>query len=244
MIALALLYQLEPESYYRVLAFIGIVPFRYPFLDFQFVLASVDCWQRGVDVYVTNPCDVLDRPFDYSPLWLRFAFLPGKEWTNPLGLCLAISFFLALAVLPPPRSGRELLPRLVATLSPVTTFAVERGNIDLLMFVIATAAGVLLLRPLRGRVAGYAMIVIAGLLKFYPLVLMVLTLRERPRVFLWVNAAAAAVVLATGLYFHAEVVKMVPNIPTVGDIRRAVTSGRHRAEVGHGRCIPGLRCLA
>ena len=39
--------------------------------------------------------------FDYGPLSLRFAFLPGKEWTNPLGLCLAVSFFLALAVLPP-----------------------------------------------------------------------------------------------------------------------------------------------
>ena len=213
MIALALLYHLDPGYYYRVLAFIGIAPFQYPFFDIQGILSWVDCWQRGVDVYVTNPCDVRYRVFTYSPLWLRLAFLPGKEWTNPLGLCLAISFFLALAVLPPPRSSRELLLRLVATLSPVTTFAVERANIDLLMFLIATAAGVLVLGPIRRRVAAYAMIVIGGLLKIYPLVLMVLTLRERPRVFLWVNGAAAAVVLATGVYFHAEVVKVVPNIP-------------------------------
>jgi hypothetical protein len=214
MIGLALLYQFEPESYYRVLAFIGIAPFRYPFLDFQVILASVDCWQHDIDVYVNNPCDVLQRLFNYSPLWLRFSILPDKDWTNSLGLCLAVSFFLALAALPSPRSGKELLLRLIATLSPVTTFAVERGNIDLLIFVIATTAGVLLLRPLRGRLAGYAMIVIAGLLKIYPLVLMVLTLRERPRVFLWINSAAAAVVLATGVYFHAEVVKMVQNMPT------------------------------
>jgi hypothetical protein len=174
---------------------------------------AVDCWQRGVDVYVANPCDV-DVLFSNSPLWLRLVFLPGKEWTNPVGLCLAISFFLALAVLPPPDSGRELLPRLAATLSPVTTFAVERANNDLLMFLIAIVAGVLLLGPLRGRVAGYGVIVIGGLLKIYPLVLMVLTLRERPRVFLWVNSVAAAVVLATGVYFHTEVAKMVANIPT------------------------------
>jgi hypothetical protein len=211
MTALALHYQLEPESYYRVLAFIGITPFRYPFIDLQNVLAWVDCWQRGVDVYVTNPCDVLDRKMDYPPLWLRLTFLPGKEWTNPLGLCLAILFFLMLAVLPPPGSGRELLPRLVATLSPVTTFAVERANLDLLVFIIATAAGVLLLGPLRRRVVGYAMIVIAGFLKIYPLVLMMLTFRERPRVFLWVNGAAVAVVLATSFYFHAEIEKMLAN---------------------------------
>jgi hypothetical protein len=209
----ALLYQQEPRFYYRVLAFFGVAPFRYPFLDFQFILAAVDCWQHGIDVYFNNPCDVLGRPFNYAPLWLRFSFLPGEEWTSPLGLCLAISFFLALAVLPPPRSGKELLPRLVATLSPVTMFAVERANIDLLVFLIATAAGVLLLGPLRRRVVAYAMIVIAGLLKIYPLVLIVLTFRERPRVFLWVNGATAAVVLLTGVHFHAEVVKLAPNIP-------------------------------
>ena len=221
MVALALLYHLKPQYYYSGLAFIGIATVRYPFIDFQNILAAVDCWQHGTDVYFNNPCDILNRLFDYSPLWLRFPFLPGKEWTNPLGLCLAISFFLALAVLPAPRSAKELLTRLIATLSPVTTFAVERGNSDLLMFVMATAAGVLLLGPLRRRVAAYAMIVIAGLLKFYPLVLMILTLRERPRVFLWVNGAAAVVVLSMFLYFRAEVAKLVPNILSgwaVGDL--------------------------
>jgi hypothetical protein len=216
MMALALLYLLEPHLYYGFLASIGILPFRYPFLDLQFILAAVDCWQRGVDVYINNSCDVLGRPFNYSPLWLRFAFLPGKEWTNLLGLCLTISFFVALAALPPPRSGKELVPRLVATLSPLTTLAVERANIDLLIFLIATAAGVLLLGPLLRRVAAHAMIVIAGLLKIYPLVLMVLTSQEQPRAFLWVNAVAATVVLTTGIYFHPELVKMASNIPGGG----------------------------
>jgi hypothetical protein len=214
MIALALVYELEPGSYYRILQFVGNRPLTYPFLDFQAVLSAVDCWQHGIDVYFDNTCvrDIFNR-FTYSPVWLRFAFLPGEEWTNPLGLCLAISFFLALAVLPPPRSTKELLLRLIATLSPVTTFAVERANIDLLMFVMATTAGVLLLGPLSRRVVAYAIIVVAGLLKIYPLVLMLLTLRERPRAFFWVNGAAATVVLATFLYLHADFMKMVPNIP-------------------------------
>jgi hypothetical protein len=210
--ALALLYQLEPETYYSVLAFMGFVPFRYPFLDLQGILASADCWQRGIDVYVHNPCDVLNRVFTFTPLWLDF--LPGKGWTNVLGLCLTASFFLALAVLPAPRSGKELLARLVATLSPVTAFAVERGNSDLLMFVLATATGVFLVGPLRNRVVGYATIVIAGLLKVYPFVLMVLTLRERPRVFLLINGTASTVALVMGVYFHGELAEMLLNIPS------------------------------
>jgi len=218
-IALALLYQLEPESYYRVLGFIGFVPFRYPFLDLQGILASVDCWQHGIDVYVNNPCDVLDREFTFTPLWLDV--LPGKDWTNVLGLCLTAAFFLALATLPGPLSWKELLPRLVATLSPVTAFAIERASSDLLMFVLATAAGVFLVGPLYRRVMAYAMIVFAGLLKIYPLVLMVLTFRERPRVFLLVNAAAAAVVLATAVYFYGELAKMLLNIPSSGPFSSA-----------------------
>jgi hypothetical protein len=214
MIALALLYRFEPESYYQILAFIGFRPNRYPFSDIQFVLGSVDGWQHGIDVYKV-------WGFDYSPLWLRFAFLPGMEWTKPFGLWLAVSFFLALAVLPPPGSGKELLARLVATLSPVTAFAVERGNNDLLMFLIATAAGVLVLGPSRRRAVAYAMIVIAGLLKIYPLVLMVLTLRERPHVFLLVNGAAVAILLATGVYFHGELVRMLFNIPSSGPFTSA-----------------------
>src|SRR5262245_52371308 len=55
MTALAVLYHLEPQLYQNLLAFMGIVPFRYPFLDFQSILASIDCWQHGTDVYVTNP---------------------------------------------------------------------------------------------------------------------------------------------------------------------------------------------
>src|SRR5260370_17740693 len=187
MIALALLYYFEPLAYYRVFKLIGIAPLRYPFLDLQFILASVDCWQQGIDVYVNDPCDVLGRSFDYSPLWLRFAFLPGKDWTNPLGLFLSVSFFLALAILPSPCSPTELLLHLAATLSPITTFAVERGNIDLLMFVIATAAGGLLLKPLHGRIAAYAMIVMPRVLKIYPFLLLLLTVPARPPRCLWMN---------------------------------------------------------
>src|SRR5215472_16676652 len=116
MVALALLFKFGPESYYYVLRFIGIRPFGYPFLDLQIVPASVECWQHGIDVYDYNPCDVLNRTFAYSPLWLYFTFLPGKDWTNSLGLCLSVSFVLALAILPAPRSRKELLLRLLATL--------------------------------------------------------------------------------------------------------------------------------
>src|SRR5215208_3176134 len=47
----AALYKLDPESYYHVLRFIG-VPARHLFIDLHFILASVECWQHGINVYV------------------------------------------------------------------------------------------------------------------------------------------------------------------------------------------------
>src|SRR6476659_7217475 len=33
-----------------------------PFWDTQYLLLKVTCWQRGVNVYVTNPCDLFIDP--------------------------------------------------------------------------------------------------------------------------------------------------------------------------------------
>ena len=158
------------------------VPYSYPFLDLRFVTGGIDCWARGIDVYLDNPCDPLDRTQNYSPLWLRFAFIPtGQEWLNVLGLGLLGCFLISVGFLQRSRqaSDRELF--LLAMLSSSSAFLFERGNLDLLMFSFAVFATVCQGYRLPVRVGGYAAILLAGMLKFYPLVLFVLLLRERLR---------------------------------------------------------------
>jgi hypothetical protein len=70
------LYTVGSEAYYRALKSIGVDAFTYPFLDWAFIGASIKCWSDGINVYITNPCDVLNRPYNYSPLFLRLAFIP------------------------------------------------------------------------------------------------------------------------------------------------------------------------
>jgi hypothetical protein len=67
----------------------GVIPFESPFVDIHGVLSSVQCWGEGVNVYVANPCDVLERVFFYLPLLM---------WLAPTGLDVAFAFWL----------GREL----------------------------------------------------------------------------------------------------------------------------------------
>jgi hypothetical protein len=61
---------------FGVLRLLGIEPFGFPFLDTHAVLAAAECRRQGIDVYLSNPCDVLRRPHGYSPLWLEI--LPGS----------------------------------------------------------------------------------------------------------------------------------------------------------------------
>jgi hypothetical protein len=210
---LAALYAVARPAYNSVLYVLGVRPFDYPFADFEAMLAGAQCWRHGIDVYVQNPCDVLGRPHDYSPLWLRLDFLPGIAWNTTIGWALAIGFFLSLAALPPPRNRRAVAIILIALLSPNVAFAVERANVDVVIFLLAVGAGVWFAAGSRQRLGAYGLVLIAGLLKFYPLAVLAMTLREPPRRFVAVNLIAVAILIAFVFYFRTELTAIAANIP-------------------------------
>jgi hypothetical protein len=201
--------------YDTILILWGVEPFSFPFLDTETVLSAVRCLRAGVDVFVVNPCDVLGRVYDYSPLWLLLAKLPFTDaWTIPSGLAVDGAFLLSLLLLPHARDGRALFCLLLGLLSSAVVFAVERGNNDLVLFVLAAIASALALRSPLLRVTGYGFALLAGLLKYYPMTLMLMVSRERPRFFL---AIAAASLVAVGLFFVAmgpDLVRALRLIPT------------------------------
>src|SRR5207249_3251609 len=92
------LYRLDNQLYIIVIRFfaVPIQPKKYPFIDLEYIFASVDCWQRGIDVYLRDPCDTLGRLYAYSPLLLRAAFLPSIAWTNVFGVGMDMLFLLTL----------------------------------------------------------------------------------------------------------------------------------------------------
>jgi hypothetical protein len=213
---MAWLFVRDPSLYQRVLFAWGIGPFRYPFLDWEYLPASASCWRQGVNVYVATPCDVLNRPHNYSPLWLRAWFLPtGPFWRNVFGLGIALSFFASAWLVIRPKSWREALVFAGAILSTTIVFLLERGNIDAIMFAMLALATVICL-PRGFRSLSYGLIMIAGVLKFYPLAAMSLALREKPRVF-WTVAVASTITLALYyLWFRTELHDAFRNVPAFG----------------------------
>lgn len=215
--ALAQLWHCGPHAlYFGALGLFGFEPFRFPFLDIHAVLAAAQCQRAGIDVYLYNPCDALGRLHVYSPLWLALTpnFLDTTA-TTAVGLALDLMFILSLAIAIRPLSWGETLVIGLVALSPMTVYALERANCDLVVFLLILAGFALDHAPRRWRLGCYAFYLTAGLLKYYPLVLLVLLARERRRDGLFIAGLSAAVIILLVIRGHAELAKALANIPAL-----------------------------
>ena len=168
-----------------------MIPFRTPFLDLQYVPAVIDAGARHRR---------LCRPRRARrALWLfaavvRVTFLPEpvdrSARARPRHRALPVARAAEGAALGA-RGPGHARRRAVADQRPLRRRAPQYR--PLVMFLMALAAGLLLLGPLPRGAAGYALILLGRLLKFYPLALFALALRECLRHVAWVSPAGARV---------------------------------------------------
>jgi hypothetical protein len=201
------------DLYEHILTGYGIAPFRFPFLDISAWLAVWECARQGVDVISANPCDVLQREFGSSPLWITASVIPlGVRNTPSVGWLLDLSFLLSLSLLPSPRRLAELIVVLAATLSTMVVFALERANPDVLLFLMAVATGVLASRALYLRISGYLFALLAALLKYYPITILVIMFRESISVFVALSLLMLGCLGVFWAEYHAEIARGLPSI--------------------------------
>lgn len=203
----------DRHLYERVLTLYGATPFNFPFLDISGWLAVWECARQGVDVILADPCDVLQRAYSLSPLWIAASIIPlGVRDTAAVGWILDLVFLLALSLLPPPRRFLELLLVLAATLSTTVVFALERANADVLLFIMALTAGVLAECRLFTRLLGYFVALVAALLKYYPLMVLVIVFRERISIFIAIVAVIVGSLVAFWIEYHIDIARGLQNI--------------------------------
>jgi hypothetical protein len=192
----------------------GIEPFQFPFLDISGWLVAWECARQGIDVVSFKPCDMLFRGYGSSPLWLAAAGVPlGIANTTAVGRALDIVFIASLSLLPPSRRLIGLLLMLAATFSTMVVFALERANADIILFMLALAVGFLAERGPAARMVGYAFALLAALLKYYPILLLVVLFRERLAVFVAVAMAVAGSLAGFWAAYNVEIMRGWANIP-------------------------------
>lgn len=166
--AVATLFGLHPERF-RAL---GVNFYGVWFLDTFALLASSDAHARGLDPYVTNALDYFGRPHGYPHWWLRLHDLGLARgdylW---LGCLLAAAFFVAAIAGLRPKTWGQLGIALLVICSPPVLLATNRGNNDLLVFVLlAPVAFCLTAKHPAFDALAVGLIAVAALLKVYPLV--------------------------------------------------------------------------
>lgn len=210
-----------PRQYWLIMKFMIFGPAPRPFVDWEWIPAAIRCWAEGVNVFEHIPCYEIwpHLGFNYSPLWLNLTFLQaGAAWVNATMLAVIALFCLSLATLPPPRTLRSQVILVLSALSPAAFLGFERGNADLIIFLLVMMALNLSVLALPARLVGYALLTFAGLLKFYPFVALILVLRERVCVLIAVALASGAALATLILAYHQELRWMAGNLPGFPDI--------------------------
>jgi hypothetical protein len=233
--------------YQRIFDLWGVVvgfPRYIPFEDTRVVLAAIQCHREGLNVFETNPCDVLGRLHIYSPIWLAFSPLGlGNADVPWIGTAMGLGFLLACAAISNPTTLRETGLYLLALFSQSIALALERGNFDMLMFILVAASCWFFVRGPAGRAVAYVTIYGAAILKFYPLVAYGIALAEKPGRMV---AVALGVAFAWALFFFfdwhdlSRLWLLAPHTDPLNDAFGSVNFAQATAHLA-GRLAPNQR---
>ncbi|OYV26271.1 MAG: hypothetical protein B7X08_02575, partial [Acidocella sp. 20-63-7] len=176
--ALALVRWVYPPAYLHISALSDGVFKPTPFVDLLDILQAGACWRAGVDVYLPSRC-LFGGVFNYSPFLLRAAYLPiGPGDTMIGGVLQSLLFFWSLSWLPRPGSKAEFIFLLACVFSVPVIYALEQGNFDTVVFILAALGIRQSLKPGARSLLGMGIFIFAAALKFYPVAFALLILRQ------------------------------------------------------------------
>jgi Glycosyltransferase family 87 len=141
-----------------------------PFFDTRNVLAALECRRLGFDPLVENPCDPWGRPMNYPRVWLLLRFLGlNQSHTEILAVAFIALFLVSLFFLVGRVSLGEGAILAVAVCSPAVMLAIERANMDIVVFSILTLGVLVWRRHRQGyEVVSPLIVFAAATAKIYP----------------------------------------------------------------------------
>tara|TARA_Y100001968_G_scaffold148302_1_gene135652 strand:+ start:36 stop:1343 length:1308 start_codon:yes stop_codon:yes gene_type:complete len=162
------------------------LPEHYPFLDLKGRLSHIEAHRMGINTYMEpNPIDPLRRVNNKPSISLMLSFsgigLKDYLWIGSI----VVGTFLLQAVSIIRKSNVILI--LISSLcifSPNSLFAIERGNDDLIVFLISYFLPYLIIVKKRASYfLAIAFVWLLGALKYYPFVLFSLLINKRLKYF-------------------------------------------------------------
>lgn len=165
------------------------------FYDARNVAAAADCWANGYDPLVENPCDPAGRVMNYPRIWVLLHFVGlSQDRTLVFGALVVTLFIGAVLLLVGHLSLPEGVIVAVAMVSPAVMLAMERANMDLVVFVLLAAAVVAWRAGDRASpLVSLVLVLAAAIAKLYAIFGLPAFAFTGRRRMLWIVAAAVAV---------------------------------------------------
>jgi hypothetical protein len=175
----------------------------------------------GHDPLYDNPQHPWNKKLNYPRIWhLLFALNIDRDDTNLIGSISVILFFIGLGLFFFSKRFDNLTIFIITliVLSPSVMLGIERGNIELVIFLILSSA---LLIGYSSSTAALSLLVFASILKLYPVFTFVYLLKEHKKKFWFLFLTASAVFIIYVLF-------------TLGDIKQVYLSSPKMAKSAYG----------
>ncbi|MEO0352157.1 MAG: hypothetical protein AAF282_19135 [Cyanobacteria bacterium P01_A01_bin.15] len=177
------------------------------FADLRVLTSGFECARLGYDVTLNNPCDPWGRPSPYPRLWWSLARLGiDQSHTIIIGVILALSLYGCIWWLVGRLNIAQAIVYSLFLCSPTAMLLVERGNNDIIIFLLFCAA-LWCMKSLRFviRLGGYGLVYFGMMLKLFPVFGLVVILREQGKRFWWLTVVTVAAVLGYVGLFGQEI---------------------------------------
>ena len=199
-------------SYVQFWGYLGVPSISPSFADLRGITSALDCYRQGFDPLIHNPCDPWNRPMNYPRLWLGLSSLGlDQSHTFILGILQAILFYACIFIIIIKRLNvSEGLFYGLILCSPAVMLAVERGNNDLMIFVFLSLA-VLMMQ--KRRILPYIFILMASILKLYPIVSIMSALREDKKRAIIIMLMVGTLFMIYMIYTWQDVILIGTTVP-------------------------------
>ena len=176
------------------------------FADWSVILNANICSEKGYDVYLFNPCDQWERKHVYGDLLLNIPFI--KDFNNFYFIYLPVIFNLLFVYVLISffqfRRKIENLTIIPFIFSASTILAIERANIDIVIFLL-----MIFVSYNKKIFFNYLSIILVTLSKFYPILLLSVFLFEKNFKRIIFNCLFLSLIIFIIFYFQADEIKKI-----------------------------------
>lgn len=185
------------------------------FVDLHVIVAAYDTIQSGGNPYLSNILDPWDRLYNYPKGWMSLGAL-GLDKNNLfyVGVLMGVSFLITLFIFFRGLSAKEGLYAALVSFSPMSFLVVERGNVDIIMFILLACAVLIYSKYSRLSMAITSfLILLTSFLKLYPIFSILMLLNQPKNIFLKLFLSISTLFVLYLLVSWADIVLVIKNTP-------------------------------